>query len=130
MSAAETVAACEAVRLFAERAAAVLSEFAITEQNAAAVAHIARSLDGLPLAIELPAARVKLLPADAISSRLERSLSLLTGGSRDLPDRQQTQRSTIAWSYDLLGEGSNGCSRCARCSAEPGGHRVGVRGQY
>jgi non-specific serine/threonine protein kinase len=119
MSAAEAVAACEAVRLFAERAAAVLPGFAITEQNAAAVAHIARRLDGLPLAIELAAARVKLLPPEAISSRLERSLSLLTGGSRDLPDRQQTLRSTIAWSYNLLSEGSK--RLLAVCSVFRGG---------
>ena len=113
------VAACESVRLFAERAAASLPGFAVTEDNAAALAQIARRLDGLPLAIELAAARVKLLPPWAILSRLERSLSLLTGGSRDLPDRQQTLRSTIAWSYDLL---STGAKRLlAACSVFRGG---------
>jgi predicted ATPase len=99
-----SVAACESVRLFAERAAAVAPGFAVDEQNAAAVAQIVRRLDGLPLAIELAAARVKLLPPEAICGRLEHSLGLLTGGSRDLPRRQQTLRATIEWSYDLLGE--------------------------
>jgi hypothetical protein len=74
------------VRLFDERAAAAVPGFAIDEKTAPAVAQIARRLDGLPLAIELAAARVKLLPPGAIVPRLERSLGLLTGGSRDLPE--------------------------------------------
>src|SRR5262249_14978303 len=99
-----SVAACESVRLFAERAAAVVPGFAVGEQTAAAVAQIVRRLDGLPLAIELAAARVRLLPPEAILERLEHSLRLLTGGSRDLPHRQQTLRATIEWSYDLLSD--------------------------
>ncbi len=114
-----SVAACESVRLFAERAAAVEPGFAVDEQNAAAVAQIVRRLDGLPLAIELAAARVKLLPPEAICGRLEHSLGLLTGGSRDLPRRQQTLRATIEWSYDLLGEQGRGL--LAACSVFRGG---------
>jgi predicted ATPase/DNA-binding CsgD family transcriptional regulator len=114
-----TLAACESVRLFAERAAAVVPDFAVDERNAAAVAGIVRRLDGLPLAIELAAARVRLLPTDAILDRLEHSLSLLTSGSRDLPDRQQTLRATIEWSYGLLGE--DGRKVLAACSVFRGG---------
>jgi len=114
-----SVAACESVRLFAERAAAVAPGFAVDERNAAAVAQIVRRLDGLPLAIELAAARVKLLPPEAICGRLEHSLGLLTGGSRDLPRRQQTLRATIEWSYDLLGEQAR--SVLAACSVFRGG---------
>jgi predicted ATPase/DNA-binding CsgD family transcriptional regulator len=102
---ADSLAGCESVRLFAERAAAAVPGFAVSDENAPAIAEIARRLDGLPLAVELAAARVKLLPPEAILPRLERSLQLLTGGHRDLPDRQQTLRATIAWSYDLLTEG-------------------------
>jgi predicted ATPase/DNA-binding CsgD family transcriptional regulator len=103
---AASVAACESVRLFAERAAAAVPGFAISDANAPAIADIARRLDGLPLAIELAAARVKLLPPEAIVPRLEHSLGLLTGGRRDAEDRQRTLRATIAWSYDLLTEGA------------------------
>jgi predicted ATPase/DNA-binding CsgD family transcriptional regulator len=113
------VAACESVRLFAERAAAVVPGFAVDEHNAAAVAQIVRRLDGLPLAIELAAARVKLLPPEAICGRLEHSLGLLTGGGRDLPRRQRTLRATIEWSYDLLGEQAR--RLLAACSVFRGG---------
>ncbi len=107
------------MRLFAERAAAVAPGFAVDERNAAAVAQIVRRLDGLPLAIELAAARVKLLPPEAICRRLEHSLGLLTGGSRDLPRRQRTLRATIEWSYDLLGAEARGL--LAACSVFRGG---------
>jgi predicted ATPase/DNA-binding CsgD family transcriptional regulator len=116
---ASSVAAYESVRLFAERAAAAVPDFTIDEQNAAAVAEIVRRLDGLPLAIELAAARVRLLPPEAICGRLEHSLGLLTGGSRDLPDRQRTLRATIEWSYDLLGEEAR--RLLAACSVFRGG---------
>jgi predicted ATPase/class 3 adenylate cyclase/DNA-binding XRE family transcriptional regulator len=92
----------EAVRLFIERAVAVKPDFQVTNANAPAVAEICHRLDGLPLAIELAAVRVRLLPPQAILERLVSRLQLLTGGARDLPDRQQTLRNAIAWSYDLL----------------------------
>jgi tetratricopeptide (TPR) repeat protein len=99
-----TLSQYEAVALFIQRAVAVKSDFAVTDQNAAAVAEICARLDGLPLAIELAAARVKLLPPEAILSRLDRRLALLSSGARDLPARQQTLRGAIAWSHDLLDE--------------------------
>ena len=92
----------ESVRLFIERAQAVQPDFAISDDNAAAVAEICWRLDGLPLAIELAAARVRMLSPQAILARLERRLLFLTGGARDAPRRQRTLRDTIAWSYDLL----------------------------
>ena len=94
----------EAVQLFAERANAVNVEFTLTEENAAAVGEICARLDGLPLAIELAAARVRILSPQQMVTRLGSPLHFLTGGIRGLPDRQQTLRNTIVWSYDLLNE--------------------------
>jgi predicted ATPase len=91
-----------AVRLFVDRARAVKSDFALNEANTPAVVEIVHRLDGLPLALELVAARARALSPAALSVRLDRSLPLLTGGAQDLPDRQRTLRDTIAWSYDLL----------------------------
>jgi predicted ATPase/DNA-binding CsgD family transcriptional regulator len=91
------------IALFVERAQAAQLEFRLTPQNAAAVTEICSHLDGLPLALELAAARIKLLPPQAMLAQLRDSpLSLLAGGARDLPARQQTLRSAVKWSYDLL----------------------------
>jgi predicted ATPase/class 3 adenylate cyclase/Tfp pilus assembly protein PilF len=94
--------ASEAVRLFVDRARAVQNHFELTEENAETIVAICRRLDGLPLAIELAASRVRLLPPKAILARLDSRLTLLTGGGRDRPERQQTLRGAIAWSHDLL----------------------------
>jgi predicted ATPase len=99
-----SLAQSASVALFVDRAQSVRPDFELTEENAAAVAEICVHLDGLPLAIELAAARVKLLPPQAMLSRLERRFELLTGGVVDLPERQQTLRNAIDWSYDLLNE--------------------------
>jgi len=99
---AERLAENESVRLFVERAQAAVPSFTLTDVNAAAVAQICWRLDGLPLALELAAARIKLLPPAAILARLDDRLKLLTGGARDRPARQQTLRNAIEWSYDLL----------------------------
>jgi predicted ATPase len=101
---AETLSTYESVALFVDRAMAVRPDFAVTDANARAVAEICVRLDGLPLAIELAAARVRVLSPQAIIERLGDRLKLLSGGSRDLPERQQTLRGAIAWSYDLLEE--------------------------
>jgi predicted ATPase/class 3 adenylate cyclase len=95
----------EAVRLFIERAVAVKPDFEATNANAPAIAGICERVDGLPLAIELAAARVKLFSPQALLSRLEKSLSALGTGARDAPARQQTLRGAILWSYDMLDEG-------------------------
>ncbi len=91
-----------AIALFVERARAVKHDFLLTTENAPAVAAVCARLDGLPLAIELAAARTKLLSPSAMLARLESCLNLLTGGARDLPTRQQTLRGTVDWSYGLL----------------------------
>ncbi len=100
----DAIAASSAVRLFLERAAAVKPDFGLTAHNAIAVASVCRRLDGLPLAIELAAARVRTLPMEQIEARLDSRFRLLTGGSRTALPRQQTLRALIDWSYDLLQE--------------------------
>jgi predicted ATPase/class 3 adenylate cyclase/Tfp pilus assembly protein PilF len=94
----------EAVELFVRRSQAVKPDFQIDKENARVVAEICYRLEGIPLAIELAAARVKALLLHALLDRLQSRLKLLTGGARDLPARQQTLRNTIAWSYDLLND--------------------------
>ena len=93
------------VRLFVERAHAAAPGFELTSGNAAAVTEICRRLDGLPLAIELAAARVRLLPPAALLARLDDRMGVLTGGARDLPERQRTLKNTLDWSYGLLSPG-------------------------
>ena len=101
----ESLTQYEAVGLFVERAQAVKPGFSITNESAPAVAEICVRLDGLPLAIELAAARITMLPPRAMLQRLGSRLKLLTGGARDLPERQRTLRATIEWSHTLLDEG-------------------------
>ncbi len=93
---------CEAVRLFAERSALTSPTFEITPRNAPIVAHVCRRLDGIPLAIELAAARMRMLSVEQIAERLDHAFVLLTGGSRTALPRQQTLKATIDWSYNLL----------------------------
>jgi predicted ATPase/transcriptional regulator with XRE-family HTH domain len=98
----ETVARHASVRLFVTRSRAVAADFALDEVTTPIVSEICWRLDGLPLAIELAAARIRMLPPATLLARLEKRLPLLTGGARDAPDRQRTLRDTIAWSHDLL----------------------------
>jgi predicted ATPase len=98
----EELARYEAVQLFVERAQAVKPNFVLTDENAEAIAELCLRLDGLPLAIELAAARIRLFSPQAMQQRLGSRLKLLRGGARDLPERQQTLRNTIDWSYELL----------------------------
>jgi predicted ATPase/class 3 adenylate cyclase len=100
----EALSQYAAVKLFIQRAQAIKPDFHVTHETAPAVAEICYRLDGLPLAIELAAARIKLLSPRAMLARLEHRLEFLTSGARDLPIRQQTLRNAIAWSYDLLNE--------------------------
>ena len=92
------------VSLFVQRANAVKNDFKLTDENAPTIVKICEKLEGLPLAIELAAARIKILPADELLARLDNQLKFLTGGAKDLPVRQQTMRNAISWSYDLLDE--------------------------
>jgi non-specific serine/threonine protein kinase len=108
----ENLAEVAAVRLFVERAREVDPTFTLTPANGAAVAAICLRLDGLPLAIELAAARSRLLPPAALLTRLARRLPMLTGGRRDAPARHQTMRSAIAWSHDLLSPDEQSLFRC------------------
>ena len=112
----------EAVRLFVERARAAKADFSVTNDNAPAVVEICHRLDGLPLAIELAAARIKVLSPQKMLGHLGNRLKLLTGGARDLPQRQRTLRSTIEWSYGLLAEGEK--MLFARLSVFAGGRTL------
>jgi tetratricopeptide (TPR) repeat protein len=100
----ETMRVYPAIELFVERAGSVNADFALTPENAAAVAEVCRRMDGLPLAIELAAARIRILTPEDLLSRLEHALDVLTGGRRDVPDRQKTLRAAIDWSYSLLSD--------------------------
>ncbi len=116
------LAASESVALFIQRAQAAQPTFRLTEDNATAVAGICIRLDGLPLAIELAAARIKIFNPQQLLERLESRLNMLTGGSRDLPARQQTLRSAIDWSYQLLNEGEQ--NLFARLGVFSGGRSI------
>ncbi len=104
LSSFDTIKQNEAVRLFSERAQAADPNFKLTEENARSVAEICSRLEGLPLAIELAAARTRVLSPSAILSKLESRLKFLTGGALDLPERQRTMQGAIDWSHDLLDE--------------------------
>ena len=100
----ETLSHYAAIALFLQLVRTVLSSFELTQDNARAIAEICARLDGLPLAIELAAARIRVLPPQALLTRLSQRLQMLTGGARMAPERQQTLRNTIAWSYNLLAD--------------------------
>lgn len=108
-----------AIQLFVDRARAVLARFELTDANAATIAAICQRLDGLPLAIELAAARVNVLGLEELLERLNRSLSVLAAARRDLPNRQRTLRAAIGWSHDLLSEAEQKLFR--RCAVFVGG---------
>jgi predicted ATPase/class 3 adenylate cyclase/Tfp pilus assembly protein PilF len=120
----EVITQYEAVRLFVERARAIKADFEVTNENAPAVAEICARLDGLPLAIELAAARVRLLSPHDMLTRLGNRLKLLKGGPRDLPTRQQTLRGTIDWSHELLEEEEK--TLFGRLSVFSGGRTLGA----
>jgi predicted ATPase/class 3 adenylate cyclase len=101
---AELASSYEAVRLFVERAAERRNDFALSEANVGAIAELCARLDGVPLAIELAAARAGSMAVEGIAARLDDRFRLLTSGARDLPSRQRTLRATLDWSWDLLGE--------------------------
>lgn len=129
----ESLANTEAVRLFVARAKAVQPDFALTETNAGAAATICHRLDGLPLAIELAAARIRLLRPEEMLSRLERRLPWLTSGPRDAPARHQTLHGAIGWSYDLLAPGEQRLFRrmavfVGGCTLEAAAAVTGVAG--
>jgi predicted ATPase/DNA-binding SARP family transcriptional activator len=109
----------DAVQLFADRARALDPTFTVGDTNVAHVSHVCRRLDGLPLAIELAAARTRVLPPAALAERLTETLDLLTEGARDLPERQQTLRATLDWSYQLLADDER--ALLARLSVFAGG---------
>ncbi len=109
---AESLAEYAAIALFVQRAQAIKPGFRLTSANAQAIAEICAHLDGLPLAIELAAARIKLLSPQALLARLDHRLQILTQGPRDLPERQQALRQTIQWSYDLLNAEEQWLFRC------------------
>ncbi len=126
------IAQSEAVQLFADRATAVQPAFVLDAGTAAAVAHICRRLDGIPLAIELAAARVRILPPVQIAARLDDRFGLLTSGNRGVLPRHQTLRAAIDWSYEPAGRAGAGALRPAvgvRRGLHPGGSRGGVRGR-
>ena len=101
----DTLAESDAVALLVDRARMVRPDFVLTARHAVAIADICRRLDGLPLAIELAAARLRILSVDALLTQMHDPMHLLQGGPRDLPARQQTLRDTVAWSYGLLSDG-------------------------
>jgi predicted ATPase/DNA-binding SARP family transcriptional activator len=115
----DAVAECASAQLFEQRARAVLPDFRLTSDNAATVARVCRHVDGLPLAIELAAARVRVLSVEQIGAGLSDVFRLLAGGARTAPQRQQTLRATLDWSHDLLTEPERIVFR--RLSVFPGG---------
>jgi predicted ATPase/DNA-binding CsgD family transcriptional regulator len=123
----EALDTSDAVQLFVERARAVDPAFSLTAENSPHLAAICRRLDGLPLAIELAAARSNLLPPVALLARLERRLPLLTGGPRDQPARMQTLRDAVAWGYDLLSAQEQALVR--RLAVFAGGFTLGAAEQ-